>query len=263
MRSSYTLSALFLASLLILVTGSCSRKKVENDLLRWPLHGKVESIEEKSFRAIDQSGIIVRGPRETPPDMRSDRVAFFDTRGNLTEIFYYDSDDRPAGRVVFLRSDDNRRVERYEYGIDGRRVSLTLIRYNSEGRRLERTNYSSDTISESRTFYRHDSRGNVIDLKWYSTYGTLLMHISSEFDKRGHKISEKEYDNDNVMVSRRVYTNDPNGNSTEMVEYNADGAILTKRTYTYEYDSIGNWLKMVVFEEGIPKYIRERKIQYY
>jgi TonB family protein len=47
-----------------------------------------------------------------------------------------------------------------------------------------------------------------------------------------------------TLTGRETYKYDEKGNISEMTLMNADGSLLSKEVYKYEFDSIGNWVKM-------------------
>src|SRR6185295_10449238 len=68
-----------------------------------------------------------------------------------------------------------------------------------------------------------------------------------------------------------VYKYDDKGNISEMTLVNADGSLISKEVYKYDYDSVGNWVKMTtsvaVVENGRiafePTEVTYRTIFYY
>lgn len=92
------------------------------------------------------------------------------------------------------------------------------------------------------------------------------------YDREGQRIDNSYYlVNINQQVGEEEYAHDERGNLTEMTLRGQNNEILRKEVYTYEYDAIGNWVKMVtstlVYEEGKvtqqPTEIAYRNITYY
>ena len=46
------------------------------------------------------------------------------------------------------------------------------------------------------------------------------------------------------MTGREAYKYDDKGNISEMTLMNADGSLVSREVYKYEFDSVGNWVKM-------------------
>src|SRR5207253_2451330 len=68
---------------------------------------------------------------------------------------------------------------------------------------------------------------------------------SSAYDLKGHK-TENTYSPiaGATLTGREVYKYDDKGNISEMTLHSADGSLVSKEVYKYEYDSVGNWVKM-------------------
>jgi len=71
-------------------------------------------------------------------------------------------------------------------------------------------------------------------------------------------------------VGKQDFKYDDKGNMIEMILRGPNNAILSREVYTYEFDSVGNWTKMmtflVVFENGVryePVEVTYRTISYY
>jgi periplasmic protein TonB len=73
------------------------------------------------------------------------------------------------------------------------------------------------------------------------------------------------------LTGKEVYKYDTRGNIVEMTLHNDDGTLLAKEVYTYEFDAVGNWVKMttsVAMMEGgkvtfEPSEVTYRTISYF
>lgn len=73
------------------------------------------------------------------------------------------------------------------------------------------------------------------------------------------------------LTGKEVYKYDERGNIVEMTLHNDDGTLLAKEVYTYEFDAVGNWVKMTtsvaVMEGGKvsfePSEVTYRMISYF
>lgn len=74
-----------------------------------------------------------------------------------------------------------------------------------------------------------------------------------------------------TLTGKEVYKYDDRGNMVEMTLHNEDGSLQARETYSYEFDSVGNWVKMTtsvaVIEGGKltfePTEVTYRTIAYY
>jgi outer membrane biosynthesis protein TonB len=67
------------------------------------------------------------------------------------------------------------------------------------------------------------------------------------YDLTGKKVDSEYHPNPNArpLTGKEAYKHDKNGNIIEMILVAPNGNILHKEVYTYEFDSIGNWIKMI------------------
>jgi TonB family protein len=95
---------------------------------------------------------------------------------------------------------------------------------------------------------------------------------TAEYDIKGAKTQNQYFPiAGSTLTGRETYKYDDKGNISEMTLLNADGSLLSKEEYKYEFDSIGNWVKMttsvaVVANQKIdfePTEITYRTIFYY
>src|SRR5260370_14056135 len=95
---------------------------------------------------------------------------------------------------------------------------------------------------------------------------------TAEYDLKGVKTQNQYFPIEGAtLTGREVYKYDDKGNISEMTLANADGSLVSKEVYKYDYDSVGNWVKMTtsvaVVENGKigfePSEMTYRTIFYY
>ena len=95
---------------------------------------------------------------------------------------------------------------------------------------------------------------------------------TAEYDLKGVKTQNQYFPIEGAtLTGREVYKYDEKGNISEMTLVNADGSLVSKEVYKYDYDSVGNWVKMTtsvaVVENGRigfePTEVTYRTIFYY
>ena len=95
---------------------------------------------------------------------------------------------------------------------------------------------------------------------------------TAEYDLKGAKTQNQYFPvAGSSLTGRETYKYDDKGNISEMTLLNADGSLLSKEVYKYEFDSIGNWVKMTTSVAGVenqkivfdPTEITYRTIFYY
>src|SRR3984893_13632688 len=68
---------------------------------------------------------------------------------------------------------------------------------------------------------------------------------TAEYDLKGTKTQNQYFPvAGSTLTGREVYKYDDKGNISEMTLVNPDGSLVSKEVYRYEFDSVGNWVKM-------------------
>src|SRR5258708_4237575 len=68
---------------------------------------------------------------------------------------------------------------------------------------------------------------------------------TAEYDLKGAKTQNQYFPIEGaILTGREVYKYDDKGNISEMTLVAADGSLISKEVYKYDYDSVGNWVKM-------------------
>jgi TonB family protein len=102
--------------------------------------------------------------------------------------------------------------------------------------------------------------------------GKHVVLETAEYDLKGIKTQNQYFPIEGAtLTGRESYKYDDKGNISEMTLVNADGSLISKEVYKYDYDSVGNWVKMTtsvaVVENGHlgfePTEITYRTIFYY
>jgi TonB family protein len=102
--------------------------------------------------------------------------------------------------------------------------------------------------------------------------GKRVLLETAEYDLKGAKTQNQYFPvNESTPTGREVYKYDEKGNISEMTLTGTDGSLISKEVYKYDYDSMGNWVKMTtsvaVVENGRitfePTEVTYRTIFYY
>jgi len=80
-----------------------------------------------------------------------------------------------------------------------------------------------------------------------------LIEITT-YGLKGNRLENVSYPVSDLIVGKQEYKYDDRGNITEMTVRDDRGSIVSREGYNYEFDNVGNWVKMitslVVFENG-------------
>lgn len=87
-----------------------------------------------------------------------------------------------------------------------------------------------------------------------SQEGPLQLIELTTYSIKGNRVENVSYPSADPQVGKQEYKYDARGNMTEMTLRDDTGAIVSREAYSYEFDSVGNWTKMVtslvLFENG-------------
>ncbi|HEX8556954.1 MAG TPA: energy transducer TonB [Pyrinomonadaceae bacterium] len=95
---------------------------------------------------------------------------------------------------------------------------------------------------------------------------------TTTYDQKGNRVDNAYFlAAGGSLTGKEVYKYDERGNIVEMTLHNDDGSLLAKEVYTYEFDAVGNWVKMttsVAMMEGgkvtfEPSEVTYRSISYF
>jgi protein TonB len=102
--------------------------------------------------------------------------------------------------------------------------------------------------------------------------GARAVLETTTYDQKGNRVDNAYFlEAGGTLTGKELYKYDDRGNIVEMTLHNADGTLLSKETYAYEFDAVGNWVKMttsVAMIEGgkvtfEPSEVTYRTISYY
>ena len=134
-----------------------------------------------------------------------------------------------------------------------------IYKYDSNGKMIEAIHYKYDGDLDFKETSKWCNKGNLIERNINYSDGSSKKN-TYKYDDKGRKIEENSFSTNGNIETRKFYDK---GNEIESNHYNSDGSLDYKNTYKYDYDATGNWIKIIIFENGIAKIIVEREIEYY
>ena len=166
------LSTLLLIGMLVFVSFSPSaiNKKDPTDL---NLKGKVKTLTETMFKAVDKFGEIQKG------EIQGKDIILFNDKGNRIEYNYYNSDD-------------------------GRLSENDIFKYDDKGNKLEKTSYNSDGSLAYKYTYKYDDNGNNIEYNRYKSDGSLMFKNKYKYDDKGNQIESNSYTSDGSLIEKVI-----------------------------------------------------------
>ena len=229
------------------------------------LKGKVKSVKEAPFIAIEKFGNIEKGKRERGefPTWEQDYgfITTYDNKGNIIEKKCFNSDGSIMKKLTFdyndkgniiklniyknendeytetYKYDENtNQIEKKCYKSDGSFMRKISIKYDDKGNKIEEVYEAKGDTSND--IYKYDDKGNNIESGFLSN-GTFILEFAYTYDEIG-KIKEKKcYNNDGILFIVENYKYDINSMIIEKIVVENDEKAIT----TYKYDFYGNLIE--------------------
>ena len=231
---------IILVILSVLCLVSCNQSEKKNDLTEENLKGKVKSITENTYEAVDKFGQIEKG------DVLVDSSAVYTDDGHFK-----------------IYNEKGNKIEENYYNSNGSLIYKNTYKYDKKGNIIEEKSYYPDGSLIYKNTYKYDEKGNKIEDNSYDSDGRLHSKYTYKYDEKGNKIEENWYNSDGRLHSKYTYKYDEKGNNIEENWYDSDGSLYEKHTYKYEYDKNNNWTQRIQYKNTIPLNITERIIEYY
>ena len=175
---------IILVILSVLCLVSCNQSEKKNDLTEENLKGKVKSIKETTYKAIEKFGQIEKGD------------------------VLYDVFNDPFITIIYNEKGD--RIEENHYNSDGSLDYKVTYKYDENGNKIEGNIYFSDGSLLEKYTYKYDEKGNIIEKNRYNSNGSLDEKYTYKY----------EYDKNNNWIQQVVYENNkPIGIKERIIEY--------------------------------------------
>ena len=236
------------------VTESSTSVDQDTDWHKLNLKGNVKAVKEIKFLAVDEFSEIQNG--EKIKHIYNKEI-LFNLDGYKIEQNDYIPDGTLANRIMYLHQ-QNKLVEYNEYDSQGILFGTGKYELDEDGipKKLNyRTNDGRYNWSES---YIYSDNGKITEVEHFNAENIMEAKEIYSYNDKGLLIESELY-KDNKLVSKNTYKNDEEGSNTEL-NYGGDSSVFT---YMYNYDSRGNWVKKIVFENNNPSGILVREIEYF
>ena len=125
-------------------------------------------------------------------------------------------------------------------------------------------NFGNSTEVYQETAFKYNEHGQIRESIEYSLSDSSYYIINYEYISKESKQPFKEIFNFENTRNIRYYEYDIDqlGNLLTIKGYNHHDELIYSKEYSYHYDKVGNWIKKIHSEFGIPKFIVEREIHY-
>jgi|694.fasta_scaffold111547_3 hypothetical protein len=170
---------------------------------------------------------------------------------------------RIGERYTYKHNEVGNPIEKDDYATDGTLQTRYKYKYDYKGNKIEVVTYNSDGSMRYISSYKHDDEGNEISFYQQKANGNLNQKSEYKYNSKG-KITYEKSISTLYGTYEFYFFYDYNGeNLIEESRFNGNGRLSNKQTYTYQFDKRQNWIQKIVYVNDIPKYVIERKYEYY
>ncbi|MBN2683580.1 MAG: hypothetical protein JXR58_13880 [Bacteroidales bacterium] len=202
-------------------------------------------------------------------------IVSYNTKGNISEMQIYKSNDTLDYKVVFGYDGNNNMITDTDYNPDGTIAENIEYKYDGFGRVLEQFNFTEDGKLDSKFTYVTDNNSKTVTLNKYKPTdsveyqiiykyagsidngndveiikqkpnGELIMRVENVFDENNHRLQKKIFDENNQLMYYFEYTYFGNGDKfSTITKYSPDNQIKSKTIYTLNEIGFTDTVKIV------------------
>lgn len=162
---------IILSVLYLLVLAGCTKEDKKNDLTEANLKGRVKSVRQIPYEAVEKDGKIIKGvifPSFFSYHNHNNQVKY-DDKGNKIEENIYDEEELKHNSKYDSKGNQ---IEENRY-FEGKLVEKYTFKYDSRGNKIEENHYNSDEGLSSKFISEYDNKGNLIERNSYDSVGEL------------------------------------------------------------------------------------------
>lgn len=257
----------------------------KTDAQTMKLYGKVQTVKETCYLAVDQGGTVIKGEKTDPSLNINDMHYRFNESGYFIEQLDYTSDQKFVQRIVYVYNGGGQvmeeRVENPDGSLNHKEV---VVRRDDRGNKTEAKLIYNTLSSPFKVLFTYDANNNLTEtcvyhdgavfLKFQSKYDQAGNEIENwditagegtiyKYDARGNRTEETRYNQNGEMIGKKTTVYNLHNQKTEVRKYDKDGHLLFTTSYTYVLDDHQNWIRQIEYFNGKPLTMTERAIEYY
>lgn len=166
--------------------------KLNTDAAKMKLTGKVKTLTETKYKAVDSFGELQTG------DIERKNIIVFDEKGIKIEESQYDSNDSLEHKYTYKYDDKGNEIEMNSFKSDGSLKFKNTYKYDDKGNKTEENSYASNGKLNYKNTYKYDAMGNETEEDDFKSDGTLDYAFTYKYDysKTGNWMKETEFVND-------------------------------------------------------------------
>ena len=209
-----------------------------------------------------------------------------DEKGNKTEEQIFDGDGNYIGKYVWKLDEKGNILEKDGFNDQNILVSRGIVEYDENGNKILEQNYGKDNTLGTKYTWKYTKDGKLLEYYMFNIKGNISEGIINEFSSQNNNLSKSTtYCMNKKLIGYSTYKWNDKGKLLESEYYSPDGILEEKIFIKYNdkdqnieettqkngkifkrittYDEQGNYIKQVIYENNVAKFISEREIEYY
>lgn len=253
---------------LVLAIGGCSGNSSsnvnKNDWLEHNLYGKVKSIKEFTYYAVERFGEVEKGEVMS---VFKPTTTIFNEQGYVIEKVEYDLDGNIYSKKLYKYDNKETLLEKYKYDSDDNLIEKSFYNYelNEKGYKTKTIDkFSPEDSLKFKFVSEYNSKGNKVLKELYTSEGSKFAITAFKYNGKNRLIeSYSIVDFSNDLIPKSTFKYDNKGNRVEIKRYDSKDNFREKSVVEYVYDEKGNWIKSTTSCDLVPGDIKEREIEYF
>jgi len=198
----------------------------------YSLIGKVKSVDDISYQAINNFGKIEKGIKKR--ESHADFELLFNENGLLIEETTIDTDGNMFEKWVFKHDNIGNIAERAHFNYKGDFMGKWTYTYNEAGFRIEKNWVSPHADLCKKVLTLYNELGYVCERQVYNHAGNLYLTLKYAYDDHGNRIEKRTYGSDDNMFLKHRYKYNKADLLTEVEWKDILGKSGVKENYVYD-----------------------------
>jgi hypothetical protein len=268
---------ILLLALIVFAVASCKEKKpteytILGDYTAYStymerLNGKVASVIETNYWAVPEDKTYIKGNKITEKELdslnyTSDFEAKFDEAGDLVSCTAIDENKKAVWKWELIKDNNVYTTANYTY-LDTLRGHQKL-ECNENGEIIKVSQYpaDADTIFNWNTQEKTSGKDTIIT-QWYDYKGNPTSKVLNLYNNLGQFTGYQSYNNDGTLRGASEIVYNDHGLASQITFFDKEKKQTTVNHFTYEYDKMGNWVKVICKDDAGFALIAERVYTYF
>lgn len=215
-----------------------SAQNQKNDWQKVNLYGKVKSVREISYQAVEKEGTLEKGAICA---FGCGNILFsYDKKGASTEKNYYNADGSLDRKIIYEYDKKGNKIAENVYNSEEKLLSKKQYQYDDKGNKTKELHYNEKGDLEIKEEYQYDKKNNLIEYKEFLGDELISKNMYS-YDEKGNKIEkhsmEKDFFSDKKDIKKYIFKYDKKRRLIEENIYTNRGELAMTRTFQYEKNS--------------------------